>query len=258
MKPIQYDDASHTYSCNGLRYTSATQLLDSVKYPFDTKRQAELYAQKAGRDAAYWEKDWEQIKLRSLDRGNSIHNLREEITNNRAFDTLHGRLWRVQNADLFDVRTPYSRYPDGLYTERIVWNHKYRIAGRADRFAIETVKGKRYVHIDDYKTNKFIRKVSFFDYNTGKHQMLKPPLDHLMQCEFIVYSLQLSLYMYMFESMGLKPGKIQLIHFPHIPEMAPPGAEPPAPVYHRCKYMKSDVTRLLNHHKRTHERMLQR
>lgn len=252
MSVIRYEDSSHTYWYGNTRYTSATQVIELFKPKFDTEGQAKKYAQKHGKTAEYWMKYWKQMNLKSLDRGNRIHDLHDSIVYNRSIDVIHGRPLKVQNPDLFSNELPLSKFPDGIYTDnrnRVLYHHGYQIAGRPDKFAIETVNGKRYVHIDDYKTNKRLRTHSF-RFEDGSYQMMKGPVDHLMDCEMVHYQLQLSLYMLMFEYHGFTPGKMRLIHFPHVPEAAPEGAEDPPPITYEVEYAKKDVVKMLNHIKR--------
>ena len=247
MEQIQYDDKLHRYSFRGTRYLSATQVLDLVKPKFEAEEIAKQYAKKAGRTKEDWLDTWDDIRDASLDRGNAIHNMHEYIINNRSIDVVHGRPLRVRNPELFP-HLSLKDYPDGVYTERIVWDHRFQIAGRCDKFAIETVKDKRYVHIDDYKTNRLIRFTSYHDKEKG-YKMLLPPLDHLMACEAVVYNLQLSLYMHMFMCQGFHPGNMRIIHFPHIPKMAPPGARQPDPVVYDMKFLHDDILTLLRYYK---------
>jgi hypothetical protein len=258
MSVIQYDHATHTYWFNGIRYVSSTQAVDIYSPEFNVEEHAPRYAEKAGRDAEYWKQTWQQKNANSLVRGNNKHDLYEQIASHRASDMVHGRPFKVQNTQMFPAHWELSDYPDGLYLEEITYSHQYLIAGRVDRFAIETIGADRYVHIEDYKTNKRLRTHSYRNPD-GSYQMMKAPISHLMDCEMVHYTLQLSEYMLMFEYHGFKPGRMGLIHFPHIPEMAPAGAPEPAPVRYPIEYWKQDVVSMLNHLKtRRHEYMLQR
>lgn len=247
MDLVQYNHAEHIYTYRGERYLSATQVLGLVKQKFEAETVAEEYAKKAGRTAEDWIQSWDKTRDKSLVRGNAIHDLREFITNNRSIDIFHGKAMPVRNADRFPPVLPFISYPDGIYTERMVWDHQYKIAGRCDKFAFETIGKHRYVHIDDYKTNRLIRFTSFYNPSTQKYKMLLPPLDHLMDCEAVVYGLQLSIYAKMFMSHGFRVGELRIIHFPHIPSEAPPGAKQPEPKIYNMEFMGKDVRTLLDY-----------
>jgi hypothetical protein len=255
---IDYDDSTHTYSYRGRRYLSATQLIEHFSHEFKTKEQAEAYAYKHGQTAEYWMEQWNMIRDRSLRRGNRIHNQREDLIFNRSMDVAFGKPRRVQNIALYPD-TPLSELPDGIYPELMVWDHRYGIAGRSDKIILESeptthlhmAMPLRRAHIEDYKTNRFIKMKSWME-KDGSFKMMKVPLTDVMDCDWWHYQLQLSLYMFMLEYHGFRPGRMQIIHFPHIPAEAPPGATDPPTVTYPCLYLRDHVTSMLDHLKRKH------
>lgn len=209
---------------------------------------------KAGRDKDYWLKQWDDTRTKSLVRGNTYHDLREEITNNRGTELFCGKPFRVRNKEML-VSIPHKDWLDGVYTEELLWHHVYGIAGRADKIYLDTDKKDRHrlAHIEDYKTSKRIRFRSFIHPVTGP-KMMKEPISHLEDCEATHYSLQLSLYALMLEYLGFAPGQRIIIHLPHVPEMAPPGAKPPPPIYYPMPYLKKEVISMLDYLK--HRRVI--
>lgn len=83
---------------------------------------------------------------------------------------------------------------DGYYPEMLLWNDIYKISGQADKVFIETIDDKRYVTIDDWKSNKKISK-------SGLNKM-KPPLSHLSDCNYNHYRLQISMYGWLLSQFG--------------------------------------------------------
>lgn len=244
---VVYRDQDHTYwGPEGRRYLSASQIVDKFKPAFDREGISESYALRAGHDATYWQEQWNEKRDKSLSRGNHIHDLREQIILSRGMDMHNGRPLPVPNPDLYPVHTPWKQMPDGIYPEAKLWNHTWQIAGRTDKLVIRTESDGRYADIDDYKTGELIRFQSYCN-KQGEYNMLLPPVSHLMNCEAMIYRLQTSLYMFMAECQGFKPGRITLIHFPHIPMMAPPGAKEPPPVSYSLPYDKRSVLLMLNH-----------
>jgi len=83
------------------------------------------------------------------------------------------------------------------------------ICGQSD--LVEVVNNK--VNIIDYKTNKEIKTESFKDWEGISKKMLNP-IAHLDDCNFVHYSLQLSIYMYIIlkHNPKLQPGKMFLHH----------------------------------------------
>lgn len=247
---VTYRGKDHTYWCRGRRYLSATQVLDLFKTKFDTEAQAAAFADKYGSTPERWKEDWAQTRDTSLVRGNTIHALHEEITIDRGMEMHHGKPFPVPNPNLFPAETPLIQLPDGIYTERMVHHHGFSIAGRMDKATLETLGGYRIAHVDDYKTNRIIRMHAY----GSPPQMMKGPVDHLEDCTINHYTLQVSLYLFMLEYMGFQPGTGRIIHFPHVPKMAPPGATAPAAVEHIVPYLKKEVSSMLNYLK--HRRVI--
>ena len=78
-----------------------------------------------------------------------------------------------------------------IYPERIMFSEKYSLAGTAD---LKIDIDDKFFDIGDWKTNKV------FEYsNPFGGQTLKKPFDHLQQCHYSLYSLQLSVYAFMCE-----------------------------------------------------------
>lgn len=93
-----------------------------------------------------------------------------------------------------------------------------------------------------HNTNASIDKESYFDKTKKKRQMLKFPLDNIQDCNFWIYTLQLSLYMYMIQQMNpkFKCKKLALIHIDR------DGNE----TEYECQYLKEDIARMLLHYRR--------
>ncbi len=120
------------------------------------------------------------------------------------FDNVkEGLCWHMDNhKEKFAISTDYFKdLEDGFYPELIIYDEATGICGTADRIFIKTIFGERFVDVDDYKTNAVIDKKSFYIRGKG-YKMMKPPLEHLMDCKHIRYQLQVSIYAYMLEKMG--------------------------------------------------------
>lgn len=237
---VHYDDPTHVYSYGGVRYLSSSQIVEKFTQPFDTWAVAEKYACKNGMTAEYWVEQWTKIKDDSLVRGNTIHDANDLSLNARMIDVIDGEVVPVVG-DYYDDSYPWFQRPDGVYTERMLWHHGYKIAGRSDKIRLRTENGIRYADVEDYKTNKSIDLESFKPYK-GKHKMMLYPVNYIMDCNAMHYNLQLSIYMFMLEYQGFVPGKMRIIHYPH-----PFGLQQPPPVYYEMSYLKREVVTILNH-----------
>lgn len=249
---VTYRDNDHTYWCRGLRYLSATQVLDLFKNKFETEAKAKACEEKYGASAEVWKERWNETRDTSLDRGNTIHALQEEITLSRGIEVHHGKTFPVPNPERYPEQTPLIHLPDGVYTERLLFHHGYGIAGRTDRVAIETNIKARLAYVDDYKSNRIVRMHAYGW--PDRPEMMKHPISHLEDCSYNHFALQTSLYLLMLEYMGFTAAEARIIHFPHIPKMAPTGATSPPAKYYAMPYLKKEVTSMLNYLK--HRRVI--
>jgi hypothetical protein len=76
-----------------------------------------------------------------------------------------------------------------IYPETILFSKKHKLAGTSD--IIEDCGD--YFNVWDFKTNKKLRFISEYDH------WLKKPVSHLSDCQYNIYSLQLSIYAYMYQ-----------------------------------------------------------
>lgn len=260
---VDYDDAAHKYSLKGERYLSSTQIVDRFKNPFDEIRWSLWMVYRYGATQAYWLLKWKTIRDTSLARGKTIHTAKEEYLYRRGIDGSSGRVLQVHRRDL--NATEYSKLPDGVYPELKLWNHTHKIAGRADKIILRTHIGMIYsgnildliyhyestnqwpnyriADVEDYKTNEHIETESYRDRLTGVREMMKSPLEHLMDCDIVHYSLQLSLYQFMLEYHGFMPGHRRIIHEQHPIE----GLGTPEPKIIELPYLRDEVIAMLNH-----------
>lgn len=83
-----------------------------------------------------------------------------------------------------------------MYPERIMFAEEYQLAGMSD---LIVDIDEWFFDVGDWKTNK---EFNFF--NKFGHQTLLKPFDHLQNCQWSIYTIQLSTYAYMYE---LETGK---------------------------------------------------
>jgi ATP-dependent exoDNAse (exonuclease V) beta subunit len=200
---MKFDSKSHSYIREGQKYISATQFIALFKNKFDTKKVAENYSKKHGETPEYWIEEWKKISDEACEKGTRYHYKKqmessEEIIYNYEEDSegvKHGG----------DI----SNLPEGEHREIILWLNSAKIAGQADKIIIKNGK----LIIEDYKTNKEIKKESYKHWKTG-HQMMKAPLRHIVDCNFWHYALQLNLYAYIIlkHNPKLELGKLQILH----------------------------------------------
>jgi ATP-dependent exoDNAse (exonuclease V) beta subunit len=198
---ITFDPDTHTYKNieTSENYISVTTLLGKYKPKFDEDYHAERIAKREGVDKSVILEEWDRIRTKSTDKGTLIHNLLEEYIKTK---TINNKIpWLFSEFDkLITENIPYIR---NMHSELLLYDHNYKIAGTSDI----VVDSGKYFHIVDFKTNK---KFSYFSkYN----EYFYPPVEHLSECEFNVYSLQLSMYGYMYEKISGKRLKSMFVMF---------------------------------------------
>ena len=93
-----------------------------------------------------------------------------------------------------------------------------------------------------HNTNKKIETTSFFDNKSKKSVMMKYPLNHLQDCNYNHYTLQLSTYAWMIQKLNpeFEIEDLVLVHFDHNDNMT---------IYH-LPYLKEEVIKMLSHFKK--------
>lgn len=144
---------------------------------------------------------WDKKRDDACAKGTAFHNKKEEESYSNGYDSINNMIVPTSLKYSFDL----SKLEDGFHAELLVYNDYFQIAGKIDKCIIKTEGNKRYVYIDDYKTNEKITKRNEF-------QSLKPPISHLDDCKWNIYRLQLSMYGVLLELAGYKVKHLQLTH----------------------------------------------
>jgi hypothetical protein len=238
---VVFDEDSHTYTNpTGIKYVSATTLIGKYKQPFDKVAVATAYAKKNGKTPEYWIAKWEEISTKACEKGTNFHKAKEARMLSTDGISKEDKVLPVVDINKFtEPNIDYATLPDGVYPELLLWNHYWGIAGLAD---IITIDGE-YFDVDDYKTNKKIDKTSYSHPRYG-HKMMKPPINHLMDCNYIHYSLQLSLYAYMLEMLSGKKCRSICFHH-HPPQVGNPDLVQEEGIKYKVAYLKSEVLAML-------------
>jgi len=224
--PITFKEENHTYTHNvtGERFTSVTTLLGKYKKPFDSDGAATRVAKREGVTKEMILEMWEKEKNRACDRGTEIHKLLEDyITYGDQADDWG---WLYKSYD--KVRDWNIDKFDKVLCEQLVWSEDFKVSGLAD--LIYEHKDGTFT-VGDFKTNKRYRFGSDFG------EWMLEPLDHLSVCEHSTYTMQLSLYAYLYEQMTGKKCRKLVIYYLNKDKFI---------AYHG-NYMKAEVKELLKH-----------
>lgn len=269
---VTYNDEQHLYieKSSGKKCISVTTLIESFGQPFDS----DFWASYKALESLIGEEEYEKIKKDLLkkkkfdpkildnysitmprfleektiilnnwknknkeacERGTKIHKQMENLT-------LSGKCKELQRLGLggkFECRTnnKIELNGSGVYPE-ILLNYTspdgtLRLAGQADLVIVQGTN----LYILDFKTNQEIKKGSYYNAATKSRQMMQYPLNHIQDCNFWHYTLQLSTYAWMIQKQypELEVKLLQLIHYDHNDKVT----------FYDCEYRKDDVERML-------------
>lgn len=191
--------------------------------------------------------EWSKTNADSKERGTKIHSDLEHQYLGKSscqmrsyglggtFEVNTNESLEKNNLDLLSIER-------GVFPEYMIYrrsdDNKFRLAGQIDLL----IKDGNDIYIVDYKTNKSIDEKSYFDTRTKKSQMMRYPMNNLMDCNKVHYTLQLSTYAWMLQK--LNPDfvikKLLLIHYDHNGNVTE----------HELDYLKDDVERMCKHWKK--------
>lgn len=239
---VLYHDPTHTYYTmrNGVKkiYLSATTFLKHFYEQFDAESRSIAYAEKHGQTPQYWQDVWRKNGDDAAEYGTSQHELEERsLYRARARNglTVHEQSTYNHCIDY------YNELPDGVYPELKLWHHSWHIAGRADDVTIWTDKaGDRFMDIADHKTNKELQMRGYLyerGHRAGTRKMMYKPIQHIEDCKYNHYVLQLSLYQFMGEHLGFLPGKRTINHIPKYGQHS----------IHTIPYWRKEVQYMITH-----------
>lgn len=276
-KDVVYSDEAHVYidKTDQQKYVSVTTLIGKYENPFDvffwssyktceklmseetfhvlketllaTKRWTDDMIEKLHLDPIIFDKTRKEIQKgyddernKSCERGTKIHSNFEEMY----YTSEKQDLKKFGLGGVFTCKKGYYELDleKGVYPEFLVSLKSsdgiLRVAGQIDLL----IKDGNDIIIADYKTNKEIKKYSYFDKNKFSRIMMKYPLNNIEDCNFYHYSLQLSTYAYLLQQIKpeLNIKKLMLIHIDHDDKITE----------YTVDYLKNDVERMLKHYKK--------
>lgn len=191
--------------------------------------------------------EWQKTNAKSCERGSKIHaELESNYTSKRQCELkkfgLGGKFEVNTNDSLMQHNQDLLDIEKGVFPEYMIYRKsedgKFRLAGQIDLL----IKDGNDIYIIDYKTNKKLDDKSFFDKRTKKCQMMKYPMNNIMDCNKMHYALQLSTYAWMLQKLNPKfvIKKLMLIHYDHQGNVSE----------HELDYLKDDVERMCKFYKK--------
>jgi hypothetical protein len=229
--PIKFLEDTHQYINieTNEEYCSVSKLLGRYKEKFDAENISKWVAKKRGVSQEEILKEWEDNKNFACDRGTDFHAALENYVKYGEVDPLYKKI-----IEKFQLKVEkYIPNISEVYSEKLLYNHDFKIAGTGD--LLFELEDGTFI-IGDFKTNKKFR----FGSDYGK--WMKAPLNHLSECEFNTYALQLGIYGFMNEILTKKKCKGLLIFWLDMNtgnwEVIP------------TNFMKHEIILMLNHYKK--------
>lgn len=191
---VYLDEETHTYyntENNEINYTSVTSLVNSYKEEFDKMYHASRVAKRENREVQDVLNEWQEKNRVANEYGTNLHKILENylLTDKNQFYVPKNEyeekvITEFENLELIKNEVK----PEALL--HLDFDHYHGIAGTAD---IIEKSGKESFNVWDFKTNKKFR------YESPFNKWLHYPIDFLMECEYNIYCLQMSIYAYLFE-----------------------------------------------------------
>jgi hypothetical protein len=204
---VSFTEHDHSYinKLTGKRLISVTTLIKKLQIPFDEKRFLPLSAAKLNLTELEVLEEWKKQKEFGIEVGKLIHLYLENLFINKHIQ-ITTQLDIVDRLNLYK-NFAYNYYNDHqhllpVFYEKIITINN--IAGQLD-FLGYNLKENIYT-LRDYKTDKKFR-------TENRYQKFKYPINHLDDCEYNKYALQLSFYRYMLEPLNLEFEDNKIIWF---------------------------------------------
>lgn len=233
MFKLEFDAKTHSYLNPFTKeiYISATQLLSKFKKPFDKEATSKRIAEREKVTQDVILARWKKMNDDSKVYGQTVHKVIEDYNKHGEVTPGYEELLDEYKAFLIKHSLLVDTQKSSLLVEEKLHNHNYKLAGTADMIRIEPEGG---FSIFDLKTNK-----KFNLYSAYAEYMLKP-LSHLTVSEYTTYSLQLSLYAYMYQNMtGMRVNQLGVMYYER---------ESKKFNYYAMPYLRSDVINMLDYY----------
>lgn len=187
--------------------------------------------------------EYKRKREESCVRGTNIHAAFENsFYNKKQFD--FGKYGYKDLVGQFECRKDYYKLDleNGVYPEFLISltsrDGILKVAGQIDLL----IKKGNDIYIIDWKSNTKIEKQSYYNKSTKKYQMMKFPLNHIMDSNYWHYTLQLSCYAYLLQQLNpdFNIKGLKIVHIDHDNKKHEYDVE----------YLKEDVEKMFKHYKR--------
>ena len=201
--PVYLEPIEHKYHhrVTGRTYKSVTTTLSSIEPHFDSEAVSaaivnQLDSVKQERYIGLNQQQildyWQMLNDEANIYGTKVHDIVERyLLANKWYFPKDDEEGQFEQAVIDGFNNLKIDEGIAMWPERILFAEEYELAGMSDLIIdIDDV----FFDVWDWKTN---REFNFF--NPYGYETLFKPFDHLQSCQWVIYTLQLSVYAYMYE-----------------------------------------------------------
>jgi len=208
---IEFYEDDHRYCIQGdpsIEFTSATTWIGRFFPEFDREGISRRYAEKNRIPQAEVLAMWDEKARIARERGTLVHGRAErailhfiehgdnidlnEILTEEHSDGVSDDPWHTRRliASMHQAVVKMSGVLDFVCPERVIASPRLGLSGMVDlTVKLRSASGRPVIGLYDWKTNQKIQRHNPWQYGL-------PPINHLSDCNYVHYSLQLNLYEY--------------------------------------------------------------
>lgn len=215
----EFIEKGHYYLCNGKRVgISVTRLIEEYTNEFDRDNIAAMVAARDGKTVVEVLKEWQYKNDFSKVKGSTCHEYAQSLWSGEKYtpllfdgsDEYIEAIVKIrEQADNFynDFKDKYIHIKD----EQIVGLEEYDIASAIDHLFYNIEED--CLDLIDYKTNSTLKGYNDDEKNRRYDKNMKCPLQHIKDNTLNHYYIQLSIYKFILEKLGIKVKNMKIVYF---------------------------------------------
>lgn len=204
---FKFDEKNHIYTYKNKKLTSVTTFIQQFHKEFEIDKWSAIIAERESVPQQEILNRWDKLKTDSQDLGRDLHEYIEYYFK-QLYHPLPNNIELIKRINKFNLifaKKLHELIP--VTFEQKIFSTKLKIAGTMDGVFLNEKDNE--ILLLDYKTNK-----KYTTDETNRFQTLLPPFENYWENDQNKYSIQLSLYAYILEEIGISIKSMYLIHIP--------------------------------------------
>ena len=188
-----FDEGSHTYKYDAVKYDSVTTFLKTFKVPFDREYWSKRKAEERGVEVSVVLNEWQEKADVANSLGTRVHKWIEDFWSGNAPEVPEDESVRSRVDKFMEMYDKRLNVLMPLKSELKIFSRKWRLAGTIDQPFLFWAEAENmpFLIIGDWKTNGEFRDDN---HPKGRYKKLLRPFSHLYENHHNDYSIQISLY----------------------------------------------------------------